>query len=285
MTSPNLKPCGAQPILSQTRTQRFLRPSEITVDATFQFRQMGNDKAHVRGLSQTLRTVGDLDPVLIWQERDTNDQLTGRLILLDGRHRLAAYATAKGNRHGVPAVVIDGDRTAAMLAAVRANTRDSLPLTKSERMDAAWRLVRLPGKRVSVPTVAKSSGVGAATVDRMRKRWLELQAASKDASGAWWRDRQDELPDMEDHTEMTDAARKAIIEQLAKSIREAVGTTPWKDEDLVAEALLYALGRRKLQTMAEYLFGDSSDEFAGTEDGGLPPVVQYAETDAGGQDF
>lgn len=172
-----------------------------------------------------------------------------------------------------------------MLAAVKANTRDSLPLTKNERMDAAWRLVRLPDKRVPVPTVAKSAGVGAATVDRMRRRWLELQAASKDASGTWWRDRQDELPDRQGHMELTGAERKTGIEQLATSIREALGPMPWKDEYLAAEVLQYALGSHKLRTMMEYLYGDGFDEFAGTEDGALPPVAPYAGTDAESQEF
>lgn len=144
---------------------------------------MGIDKGHVRGLAQTLRTVGDLDPVLVWREADNAGQPTGRHILLDGRHRLAAYATAKRGREGVPAAVLTGDRAEAMLAAVRANSREHLPLTKSERMDAAWRLVRLPGKRLTVPTVARAAGVAPRTVDNMRKRWSVMQAAGKDATG------------------------------------------------------------------------------------------------------
>lgn len=275
---------GAQPDKSQTRALRHLLPTEITRDAAFQFRQAGTDKAHLRGLVQTLRTVGDLDPVLVWQEVDENGKPTERFILLDGLHRLAAYATAKGHRQAVPAVVIQGDRTAAMLEAVKANTRESLPLTKTERTDAAWRLVRLPGKRLSVSTVAKAAGVGAATVDRMRKRWAIMQAAKKEAQGAWWRDRHDELPEMKDRPEMTDAQRNAAIEQLSKRLKEALGKMPWQDQDIAAEALLRAVGTHKLRTMAEWLF--TADEFAnGGDEGSFGGTLQEAATDTSGEAF
>lgn len=277
-------PSGAQSLEGQTRTHRYLLPREIATDPAFQFRQTGTDKGHVRGLAQTLRTVGDLDPVLVWEENDTEGKPTGRLVLLDGHHRLAAYATAKGHRAAVPAVVLRGDRTAATLAAVQANSRESLPLTNSERMDAAWRLVRLPGKRLTVSAVAKAAGVGPATVDRMRKRWVSMQAQAKEATGFWWRDRLDELPEMEDRPEMTDAERSAAIEQLAGAINKALGKMPWQDQDLAAEALQRAIGTHKLRTMTEYLFGEA-DEFAEEQGSMFAGTVQAPDMEAESLDF
>lgn len=275
---------GAQPHPGQTRTLRFLLPREIAIDPDFLLRQRGIDKGHVRGLAQTLRTLGDLDPVLVWDEINTDGQPSGRLVLLDGHQRLAAYATTKGHRAAVPAVVLKGDRTDATRAAVQARTRDTLPLTKSERMDAAWKLVRLPGKRLPVPTVAKDAGVGAATVDRMRKRWAIMQAQAKEATGNWWRDRQDELPEMEDRPEMTDAERSAAIEQLAGAINMALGKMPWRDEQLAAEALQRAIGTHKLRTMAEYLFGEA-DEFAEEQGDMFAGTVQAPDMEAESLDF
>ena len=239
--------------------RRHLLPREITVDPTFQFRHTGNDKAHVRGLAQTLRSTGSLDPILVWDEQDDAGKLTGRLVLLDGGHRLDAYSTAKGHREGIPARVLNGDREEAMVAAIQANSRESLPLTKQEKMDAAWRLVRLPGKRLTVPTVAAAAGIASRSVDNMRKRWAAMMAAGREASGHWWRDRQDEPPEMEDHPEMTDEERQAAVAKLAEGIKTAFKKMPWKDEALAAEALERALGTYKLRSMAEYLLG--SDEF------------------------
>ncbi|MGY9048031.1 MAG: hypothetical protein ACKVKF_13465, partial [Rhodobacterales bacterium] len=207
----------------QTRALRSSTPREITADQAFQFRQAGTDKSHVRGLTQTLRTVGDLDPVLVWEATAAEGLPTGRIILLDGHHRLAAYANAKSRQQGIKAVVFQGDRTGAMLEAVKANTRESLPLTKRERMNAAWQLVRLPGRRITVLAVARAAGVGAATVDRMRKRWTVMQAAGAKVTGEWWRDQKDIEPDMKDRPEMTDAEREAAIVKLVTDIKSALG--------------------------------------------------------------
>ena len=81
---------GAQPNLSQTRTPRFLMPRDIATDAAFQFRQMGTDKAHAKSLAQTLRTVGDLDPVLVWQEVNADGQPVAN------RDYLTVYDSAGG---------------------------------------------------------------------------------------------------------------------------------------------------------------------------------------------
>ena len=51
-------------------------------------------------------------------------------------------------------------------------------------------------KRVTVPAVAKAAGVAPRTVDNMRKRWKVVEAAAKEITGHWWRDRLDELPEM-----------------------------------------------------------------------------------------
>ncbi len=240
--------------------RRYLLAPEIATDDAFQFRQTGTQKAHVRSLVQTLRTVGDLDPVLIWEETDADGTPTGRLVLLDGQHRLAAYATAKGPREGIPAVVVKGDRGAAMLAAVKANSRESLPLTKNERMDAAWRLVRLPGRRLKVREVAGASGAAPRTVDMMRKRWAAMVAEEKQPTGQWWRDRQDEPLQTKDTQEMTNKERQALVEQLSEAFRKALGKMPWQDEQITAEAIERAVGTCKLRSMTEYLFTD--DEFA-----------------------
>lgn len=276
---------GAQPQVSQTRALRYLAPREITCDPEFQFRQTGTDKAHVRALSQTLRTVGDLDPVLVWEEVGADGQRTGRLILLDGHHRLAAYATAKGRQQGIVAALFQGDRNEATAEAVQANTRENLPLSPQERADAAWRLVRLPGRRLTVPRVARAAGVGKATVDRMRQRWAAMQAAGTKATGEWWRDLRDTLPDMKDRPEMTDEEREAVIAKLVTDIKSAFDRMPWRDEQIAAEALQRAVGTRKLRTMTEYLFSPR-DEFDGEEATGTYwETLKEPETDTTGQDF
>lgn len=275
---------GGQPHEGQTRERRYLLPRDITQDANFQFRHTGLDKGHVRGLLQTLRATGGLDPILVWAEtEDTEGTPTGRLVLLDGHHRLSAYATAGGKRKGLPAIVLKGSREEAMLEAVRANSRESLPLTKNERMDAAWRLVRLPGKRLTVPAIAGASGVAPRSVDNMRKRWVLMLAEAKEPTGHWWRDRQDAPPEMKDRPEMTDKEREATISQLATVLREALDKMPWRDESIAAEALERAFGTRKLRTMAEYLF--SGETFGENENEAFGETIKEPEIATENQDF
>ena len=90
--------------------RRHLLPREITLDPTFQFRHTGNDKAHVRGLAQTLRSTGSLDPILVWAEQDDAGKATGRLVLLDGGHRLDPGAHADRALANLPALDLDRGR-------------------------------------------------------------------------------------------------------------------------------------------------------------------------------
>ena len=277
------KTSGDQPQVGQTRERRFLSQTDITQLESFQFRHTGINHGHVRGLLQTLRAVGELDPILVWQETDVDGVPTGRLALLDGRHRLSAYTTAGGKRRGIPAIVLKGTREEAMLEAVRANSRESLSLTKNEKMDAAWRLVRLPGKRLTVPTIAGASGVAPRSVDNMRKRWIAMHAEGKEPTGQWWRDRQDTLPEMEDRPEMTEKERVALVTKLAGDWRKALGTMPWRDTSLTAEALELAVGQRTLRSMFEYLYG--MDEFEEYQNDPLRQNIKAPEILTENQDF
>lgn len=70
------------------------------------------------------RTQGpDLDPVAVWREEE-DGKLTGRMVLLDGRARLAAYKRANRSRvraapRGVPAVIYTGPREDVLRALPR----------------------------------------------------------------------------------------------------------------------------------------------------------------------
>jgi hypothetical protein len=112
----------------------------------------------------------------------------------------------------------------------------------------------------------------------MRKRWVEMQAAGKEAEGTWWRDQRDELPEMKDRPEMTDEQRKAVTVALAQRLKDAMGKRPWQDQELAAEALLQALGLRKLRTMTAWLF--DVDEFAEDAESAadVPPEAPATDT-------
>lgn len=247
---------------AMTRNPCNIKPRQIIDDPAFSFREGEQlNKGFVRSLTQALRSSGQLEPITVWAERDAAGHPTGRLVLIDGRHRLAAYRTRAGASHastGVPAVVISGLRRGAVLEALRCNSREKLALTQEERLNAAWRLVRDADAAFTVPETAEAAAVAPRTVDNMRKRWRVMQAAGTEPSGAWWRDQKD--GDHEAKPEMTDEELEFAIAAMAAAIGKAAG--PWRRYDLHirAKALQQAMGGPDLRSMAEYLYGEEEDD-------------------------
>jgi hypothetical protein len=247
-----------------TRTATWVQPQKITEGAAFSFRRYGLTKDHVRSLAQALRGSGGvLDPLLLWQEIDNDGSPSGRLILLDGHHRLAAYnsvpADAQRTDRGVPAHVLACSRAAARREALRVNSKDTLPLSFQERQDGAWSLVRDGERQHTIPQIAKASGVGERTIWTMRQRLRDMAKAETAITGEWWRDRSDNGTGKEPEKMMTDAERKAEIERIGKEFRKVAGNLQRRDETLLAEALQNAFGHN-LKSMAEWLYAES-DEF------------------------
>ena len=268
--------------------RQMVQPSAIAIIAEeFGFRRNGIDKAHVRTLAQALRNGGGkLDPILLWREIGPSGE-TGRLILLDGEHRLAAYlSTRKKTPTGtkaVPAIILACNRDEAMCHAALANRKDTLALTHNEKSDAAWRMVRFHNATLSKSKIAHASGISARTVATMRQRWKVLLEAGGEVTGQWWCDRKDDQQEDEVAERLTEAERKAEVIKLGNALREVAGSWPKRDSTLVAEALQVAFGFN-LRGMAEFLYGASErdeDEFFDTP---ISPLTG-TETTTEGDDF
>jgi ParB-like nuclease domain len=277
----------ASPIAAPPARQ-MVQPSAITIIAEeFGFRRNGIDKAHVRTLAQALRNGGGkLDPILLWREIGPSGE-TGRLILLDGEHRLAAYLSARKRlpkaSKTVPAIILVCDRDEAMCHAAFANRKDTLSLTHNEKSDAAWRMVRFHNATLSKTKIAHASGISPRTVTNMRLRWKALLEAGGEITGQWWRDRKDDQQGDEAAERLTEAERRAEVITLGNALREAAGSWPKRDSTLVAEALQVAFGFN-LRGMAEFLYGASErdeDEFFDTP---ISPLTG-TETTTEGDDF
>lgn len=238
----------------------------ITISEDFGFRARGVDPAHKADLASTVKNTGRaLDPVLLWQP--SADQ-PGKLILLDGAHRLMAYRAA-GWSGSIPALVLVGvDRRAALGAALKANSKRVMGLSQVERMDAAWRLVREPvTPRFKVREIAYLADVAARTVDYMRQRFRTMHEEGIEITGSWARDRITlQGDDDETQERMTDAQRKAEIEKLAADIRDLVDRRKHperailRESEAVYEAVHIALGERATKEMLAWLLGGDDDE-------------------------
>lgn len=239
---------------------------QITIDPAFRHRSGDDSPIHLAALRKTLRNTGRLDPIIIWQEIDAAGAPTKRLVLLDGHYRVAAYhaeqATGKVDGKGIPAWLIKCDRVEAHLEALTANSKDNLPLTTRERLNAAWALVRAYPNGISKPRLAKASGVAERTIANMRLQLRKFLEAKEAPDGNWLIDRQ--FPVKNEFTPPTNEARQIMVSTLAKAIRDALNETRTRDIEIIGDALEEALGPRQFASIADYLGGGDSREDGGT---------------------
>lgn len=235
-----------------------LAAGQICHDHDFIFRSSAIERHHVRTLQAIIARQTKVDPLLVWREA-TADGPTGRFVLLDGRHRLAAFINLKRDRN-IPVTIFEGSRAEAIEAALQSNAIAKLPLTASERNNAAWRLVWCYRQEISIARTAKAAGVSVRLVSMMRARAKAMEKANQDWTGSWGRDRSVADDERGALMEMTNGQRRRAIMELAKMLRDAAGMWPKRDRELFAEALAEAFGRYH-EEAAEYLYGQGEEDF------------------------
>jgi len=243
----------------------------LTVNADFSFRDW-YDTAHLRDLRQVLTSNPrkTFDPLTVWKDPDSE-----QIIVLDGQYRAEAYRQAGQGTRKVPVRIFEGSRSEAVLAALSANSKATLPLTSPERQNAAWRLVRAPltpgGPQYSKPLIADASGVSERLVGYMRARWKEVQGRGADAveqlTGQWAKDR-DDAHSEGDFERITDKQRLDQIETLSKQFRDLTDRRKrghelpiLSDQTAIFEALSRAYGDPWIKSFMEYVLGDDADEW------------------------
>lgn len=263
------------PLLSAKAAGVRLALDSLTRDPAFTPR-LGTAKSHVHDLARAHRNCGDLDPIKVWAEPGT-----GKLIILDGRHRVAAYRFNKVL--DIPAIIFHGDRKDARLQAAKDNAKATFPWTTSECTQYAWGLVIEGG--ASKRQIVQASTVSTGTVSTMRRRWAEMNKAGIPSSGNWWRDRNDRKPDglLEDDS---DVAKQVRIAKLREGLHEVeaqfkseFGRRPTPDEEGTAWRWHLGPARYKSAVSGGCLFDE--DEFS--SDPEQHPLVQ--PKGSGSEDF
>lgn len=251
-------------------TIEFIDFTQVAVDQTFCHRERPENAAHLASLIKTLRNIGNLDPILVWDMSQNGKRFT----LLDGRHRLGAYraeyyATRRPDRF-IPAIVIRGNRCDADIAALSSNSKECLPLTPRERLNAAWTLVRRHRKKISKKALSKASGVSVPTVSRMRRVLAQFDLAEAIPEGNWLVDRN--FGREVNWSPPSSEEQEQKILALSQSIKDSLNANrPLRIED-IAEALSRSFPNHHLQQMVDYLglgpddtWAMSDDEFEGDD--------------------
>lgn len=166
--------------LASIHTEAAIQPRVLElVPLRQQYRETERSKAHIGAMRLALEAspLVQLEPILA-------ADIDGRLVVVDGHHRLEAYRLAK--RQTVPARVHPMTRKGAALAACLANlSARAMEEHVEQRREAAWQYlaevtcrgrVKLSAGE-SLRTIAGRTGVSKDTVGRMLERMTDVDPA------------------------------------------------------------------------------------------------------------
>jgi len=218
--------------------RRADRPSTLSLreihvaDKVFQWRNRGDNIAesinHLNELVRVLKaTKRPLDPIVV-------TPIGNRFFLLEGHHRLEAYHKV-GWREQVPVRYFVGTVSEAQNEALMLNIKDKLRLSKAEKFDAAFRLLKQGTKKYE--QIKDVTTVSLRTINTMAKVLREHPTMAAETS--WrraWSDYQRQLVP-ENDTGRNDDWREKKAQKLAKQMIKNVGVGFVRDTDITARAL------------------------------------------------
>jgi hypothetical protein len=146
------------------------RNSIVVAEKVFQWRLLDTDvvnrEDHILDMANAVVDSNKpLDAILVFPVGD-------KFYVVDGHHRLAAYHTARWIGP-IPATVFSGTLEEAYLGALSLNSRNKLSMTKSDKQEAAWKLVKLGG--LSKVQIRELTSVATSNVANMRRVLRKLQ--------------------------------------------------------------------------------------------------------------
>ncbi|MEB8389078.1 hypothetical protein OO012_17760 [Rhodobacteraceae bacterium KMM 6894] len=192
------------------------------------------DQGHVAGIAQGIGDPEHDDPLDVWW--------TGRrFVLLDGHHRLAAYARRQettGATQKVP-VRVHAHMTfeGAEALSARLNTRDKLAMSYEDKVAVAWRMVCFGnGSKVDQH---RASSLSKGTIGNMRAvhgRLIEMGRSVDSVHALGWAKAR-RLDRGDTDWEYTDDDLERRAEEIALGFAKVVGVNPTANPEAIAMAL------------------------------------------------
>lgn len=223
----------------------------------FQPRDTRLDPRQVQKLERGIERDGELDAVEVIQ-------IGAETYLIDGHHRMEAYANAKFTSP-VQVVYFSGTVEEAVLHAGKVNSGDKLPMDMQARTDFAWRLT-LMGTYSKAQRV-KAAGVSDGTVSQMQrvrktlgsdayeyKSWAKARDVAIGKAGADISDEDREQWKREQADRWADRMAQAFSNKLSKNL------------EVAAMALDAHFGRHLpalVRELMAFVPDDEGDEFEG----------------------
>lgn len=221
-------------LLAAERSQRSRldRPSELPLsflklaEDVFQWRkftsEFSSEEAHIKELVRVMQTgVHPMDPILVKVIGD-------KFYVVDGHHRYYAYKQLNWSA-SVPVVYFEGTVLEARLEGLKCNIKNKLPMTKEDKFEAAWTLVK--DGELKKKEIEELTTVSVRTVGNMRKVLKEFPLTIQSS----WREAkrfQFGKEEFEQSTWLEETATK-----LAKTLAKTIGSNLTKRSDVLALAL------------------------------------------------
>lgn len=217
----------------------------------FQPRMSQVDEKHVSDLRGSLKTVGELTPVIVIA-------LGKHPVIVDGHHRLEAYRMEQ--RDEIPVEFFRGTVQEAILLSGTANSKTIMPLNRFQRSNWAWKLVRMvnPGDTCgylfSKRQITVSSGASNGAVAAMRRAARALGENADDypnwdaARTAW-----QNMAEPETHKPYGEEELEEQAQLIADRIARSIGTHRANNPEIMARGLTKFLGRNTPDVIMEMI--------------------------------
>lgn len=129
---------------STIKTDPALQPRSLQAVAFKQRDKARNEsEAHIAALADRLRACQDLDPILV-------AEIDGRLYVVDGHHRTAAYKDAR--KGVIPARILKTDWPAAVAISKIVNLdHRALRMHRDQAREACWQYLAIVTRRGRIP--------------------------------------------------------------------------------------------------------------------------------------
>jgi hypothetical protein len=189
-------------------------------------------------LAKALENSGKpLEPILVLPVGE-------HFYVIDGHHRIEAYHSVKWSEP-VPIELFRGSLKAARIEAFRRNSKDKLPMSKQDKMEGTWSLVKegeLTAKKISDIT-----GSSERQIYYMRSTWKEIrelpeEEQRRDPKELTWAQARAAL-DGEDLKPDDDWKEKETQKLVDALLKAKIGQGLMKHPDVTAEALARINGK------------------------------------------
>jgi ParB-like chromosome segregation protein Spo0J len=202
-------------------------------DNVFQWRLLSENIAakedHIFELSNVLLDrEKPLDPILVFPVGE-------RYYVVDGHHRINAYHSVKW-KNPIPVEVFNGSFQEARIEAFRRNSKNKLAMTKQDKMEGTWRLVK--EGNLSISQTSDTTGTSPSQISIMRNVWTKLSADKehKDAAELSWARARMAIAGIE--IEVDDEWKQKEAQKLVDALLKAkIGQGLMKHPDITAMAL------------------------------------------------